>query len=116
LVNKLVTIGANLNPSGVSENVINGFKKQILENANYDLRLIKLMLNEPNVTATQLIHINTPVLIVAGSDDVIKEEHSKLIQKQIQNSEIAIIANATHYVPFEQPKKLNELIFKFLKK
>ena len=28
---------------------------------------------------------------------------------------LAIIPNATHYIPFEQPEKLNELMLNFLK-
>lgn len=116
LVSKLVTIGANLNPSGVSEDFINDLKKQISENEAGNQRLIKLMLNHPDITSKQLIHITNPVLIIAGSDDVIKEEHTKEIQKLILNSELEIIPNATHYIPFEKPKKLNELIFEFLKK
>lgn len=116
LVSKLVTIGANLNPSGVSENIINDLKKQISENETGNQRLIKLMLNQPDITSKQLSLINNPVLIIAGSNDVIKEEHSKAIQELIKDSELEIIPNATHYVPFEQPKKLNELILEFLRK
>jgi pimeloyl-ACP methyl ester carboxylesterase len=116
LVGKLITIGANLNPSGVSENILNDLKKQISENEAGNQRLIKLMLNQPDITSKQLSHINNSVLIIAGSDDVIKEEHTKEIHKLIQDSELEIIQNATHYAPFEQPKKLNELLLEFLRK
>ena len=73
------------------------------------------MLNHPDITSNQLSVITNPVLVVAGSDDVIKDEHTRLIHKLIRNSELAIIPNATHYIPFEQPDKLNELMLNFLK-
>lgn len=73
LVSKLITIGANLNPSGVNEKIINDFKKQISDNQTDNQRLTKLMLNQPDITSKQLSHINNPVLIIAGSNDVIKQ-------------------------------------------
>ncbi len=117
LVNKLITIGANLNPSGVEEELINTFKKQLSANeAGTNPRLVKLMLNHPNITNTQLHQINNPVLVMAGSNDVIKAVHTETIQKGIANATMEIIPNASHYVPFEQPEKINALILKFLQK
>ena len=84
------------------------------ENAN--LRLIELMLNEPNITKLELNKIQNPVLVIAGEKDEVKESHTKEIQQNISKAELLIIPNSTHYVPFEQPKILNEAILKFLKK
>ncbi|MCT3906983.1 alpha/beta fold hydrolase [Elizabethkingia anophelis] len=116
MVNRIVTIGANMNPAGVKETLIELFKKQIIANdPKTNPRLVKLMLNHPDIKSNQLSVITNPVLVVAGSDDVIKDEHTRLIHKLIRNSELAIIPNATHYIPFEQPEKLNELMLNFLK-
>ncbi|GGG63648.1 alpha/beta fold hydrolase [Epilithonimonas arachidiradicis] len=115
LVNKLVTIGANLDPCGVDENLIKTFQQQLAENTG-NPRLIKLMLNHPNINYKELMNIHNPVLVIAGSNDVIKPEHTNLINSFIKNSELAIIPNSTHYVPFEQPEKLNDIILNFLKK
>ncbi|PYF72710.1 alpha/beta fold hydrolase [Pedobacter nutrimenti] len=116
LVAKLVTIGANLNPSGVDKAIMDGFKQQLSENKMTDPRLLKLMLSQPDIASGQLDRIKNPVLIIAGSKDVIREEHTRFIHQQIRNSELEIIPNSTHYVPFEQPERLNELILKFLGK
>ncbi|WP_316803676.1 alpha/beta fold hydrolase [Pedobacter nototheniae] len=117
MVKKLITIGANLNPAGVEEEVINALKLQASENkAGTNLRLVNLMLNHPHISTEAIGNIKNPVLIMAGRNDVIKEEHTKLIHNAIQNSELQIIADATHYVPFEQAEKLNNLILDFLKK
>ncbi|MDX8566398.1 alpha/beta fold hydrolase [Elizabethkingia sp. HX XZB] len=116
MVNRIVTIGANMNPAGVKETLIEQLKKQVAGNdPKTNQRLIQLMLNHPDIKSNQLSLITNPVLVVAGSDDVIKDEHTRLIHKLIRNSELAIIPNATHYIPFEQPEKLNELMLKFLK-
>lgn len=116
MVNRVVAIGANMNPVGVKEKLIESLKKQIAGNdPKTNQRLIQLMLDHPDIKSNQLSLITNPVLIVAGSDDVIKDEHTRLIHKLIRNSELAIIPNATHYIPFEQPEKLNELMLNFLK-
>ncbi|WP_407535075.1 alpha/beta fold hydrolase [Elizabethkingia miricola] len=116
MVNRIVTIGANMNPAGVKETLIEQVKKQVAGNdPKTNQRLIQLMLNHPDIKSNQLSLITNPVLVVAGSDDVIKDEHTRLIHKLIRNSELAIIPNATHYIPFEQPEKLNELMLNFLK-
>ena len=114
-VSKLITIGANLNPKGVKEDLIKVFQNQISEQKG-NQRLIKLMLNHPNITTNELRKIQNPVLIVAGSDDVIKEEHTELIHQSIGGSELEIILNASHYIPFEQPDKLSKIITMFLQK
>ena len=117
LVNKIVTIGAVLNPNGVSKELIENLKNLANNpSESTNLRLIELMLNEPNITKLELNKIQNPVLVIAGEKDEVKESHTKEIQQNISKAELLIIPNSTHYVPFEQPKILNEAILKFLKK
>ena len=115
MVKKIVTIGANLKPSGVKDSLIAVFKKQLETDNLQNHRLIKLMLEHPNIDVAQLKLIRNPVLVIAGSDDVIKPSHTKLIADQISGAKLEIIPNATHYVPFEQPRQLNKAILDFLK-
>ena len=116
LINKIVTIGAVLNPNGVKDELIENFKNLANKpSETTNLRLIELMLNEPNITKSELNKIQNPVLVIAGEKDEVKEEHTKEIQQNIKNAELLIIPNSTHYVPFEQPKVLNEVILKFLR-
>jgi len=117
LINKLVVIGAVLNPFGVQDKLIDDFKNQI-DNPSQSTneRLIRLMLNHPAINYYNLQKISNPVLIIAGEKDVVKKEHTEEIQKSIPKSDLQIIPNASHYVPFEYPKVLNETILKFLEK
>jgi len=115
-VNKIITIGANLEPAGVKDSLINTFKKQLsIDSLPRNHRLIRLMLEHPHITSQQLQSVDCPVLVIAGSDDVIKPEHTQLIADKIKKSQLQIIPNATHYVPFEQPNQLNKIILQFLK-
>ena len=117
IINKIVTIGAVLNPNGVSEELIGSLKNLANKpSENTNSRLIELMLNEPNITKSELNKIQNPVLVIAGEKDEVKESYTKEIQQNISKAELLIIPNSTHYVPFEQPKILNEAILKFLKK
>jgi pimeloyl-ACP methyl ester carboxylesterase len=115
MVKKVVAIGANLNPSGVKDSLIAVFKKQLETVGQKNNRLIRLMLEQPNITAKQLKLIQNPVLVVAGGDDVIKPEHTRFIAEQIIRAKLEIIPNATHYVSFEQSHQLNQIIVNFLK-
>lgn len=115
-VNKIIAIGANLEPAGVKDSLINTFKKQLsADSLPRNHRLIRLMLEHPHITSQQLQSIDNPVLVIAGSDDVIKPEHTQLIADKIKKSQLQIIPNATHYVPFEQPDQLNKIMLNFLK-
>lgn len=115
LVNKLIVVGANLNPEGIETKTLDIFKKQLEIKDVPNQRLIKLMVQQPHIETNQLKTIKNPVLVIAGSNDVIKEEHTKLINSSIPNSQLLIVPDSSHYVPFEKPDLLNKSIIKFLK-
>jgi pimeloyl-ACP methyl ester carboxylesterase len=101
----LSAIGANDESCRRKRNINRATQKQVAGNdPKTNQRLIQLMLNHPDIKSNQLSLITNPVLVVAGSDDVIKDEHTKLIHKLIRNSELAIIPNATHYIPLNSLK------------
>lgn len=116
MVKKLVTIGANLNPEGVDEELIRTLKERLNGVKNRkDGRLIRLMLNCPHIKPLELAKIENKVLVIAGEEDVIKLEHTKLISSSIQQSQLEIIPDASHYIPWEKPKLLNKKICDFMK-
>jgi len=117
ITNKLVTIGANTSPVGVKEEVLEYLKTNYKSTDNLkDRRRINLLINHPNIKKEELQKIANPVLVIAGDNDVIKEEHTKELKEMIRNSELEIIKNSTHNVTFDQPEILNERILKFLEK
>ncbi|CEJ70580.1 hypothetical protein BN1195_02907 [Chryseobacterium oranimense G311] len=54
--------------------------------------------------------------MIAGDRDVIKQEHTEMIAKQIPNAELKIYKDATHMIPFENADELNKDIVEFLGK
>jgi pimeloyl-ACP methyl ester carboxylesterase len=122
-LNKLITIGANAFPEGVDERLISHMKNQLLvlniENKSgkfNERRLVEIMLNEPHISKKDLAKIQSPVLVIAGDKDVIKQDHTEMISKQIPHAELKIYKNATHMIPFENADELNADISRFLGK
>lgn len=122
-LNKLITIGANVQPDGVDERLVDHMKNQLLvleadrnpEKYN-EIKLLKIMLKEPNINKTSLNTIKSPVLIIAGENDVIKREHTAFIAEQIPNAKMKIYRKATHFIPFENAEELNNDILDFVGK
>ncbi|MDP9961127.1 alpha/beta fold hydrolase [Chryseobacterium lathyri] len=122
-LNKLIVIGANASPEGVDERLISHMKTQLLvlnvenkpEKFN-ERRLVTIMLKEPHISRKELSKIENPVLVIAGDKDVIKQDHTEMMAKQIPHAELKIYKNATHMIPFENADELNADILKFLEK
>ncbi|BFO64806.1 alpha/beta fold hydrolase [Chryseobacterium sp. KCF3-3] len=122
-LNKLIAIGANAFPDGVDDRLTDHFENKMLvmkelkdpEKFN-EQRLLKIMLTQPRIEKKDLNKIGSKVLVIAGDKDVIKQEHTELIAKEIPNAELKIYSNATHMIPFENADQLNTDILNFLGK
>ena len=58
--------------------------------------LDRLMLEEPDIDASELARIQIPVLVLAGSSDIIKPAHTKLIAESLPYSQLRIIEGEDH--------------------
>ena len=115
-VKRLAVMGANLynNSSSVKPWVNKMLNKELKkEDDTFRIRMINLLLTEPNVNAEDLKKISCPVLVMAGSDDVIKEEHTKLIAGNIPKSQLVIFPKGNHYEPWERPERFNKTVNTF---
>ena len=74
-----------------------------------------LMEDQPNIDPVDLQNIKSPVLIIAGDRDMIREEHSVLIYQNIPKSQLWIIPARTHFAPINQSGLFNEKVYRFLK-
>ncbi|MFN4364726.1 MAG: alpha/beta fold hydrolase [Chryseobacterium hispalense] len=116
MVNKLVVIGANTSPQAIDDTFISSVKKRFENSTDIlEKRRLNLMINHPNIQANDLKKIENPVLVIAGSHDLVKIEDTKLIHRNISNSILLVVPDATHNVPLEKPDIVNEEIFNFLK-
>ena len=58
--------------------------------------------------------IQAKTLVIAGTRDVIKEEHTRLIASRIPRSELAFI-KGNHFIANKQPGRFNQAVLEFLK-
>ena len=123
-VKKLAIMGANLyNDKTTVEEKINkqllDQKKRLLTQEGpknkFALEMIDLLLYQPNIKPEDLGSIKCPTLVMAGSKDAIKGEHTKLIARSIPSSQLVIFDRGTHYEPMENPKRFNKTVLEFFK-
>ena len=120
LVEKLVLNGANLYYDGLVDWLCReiGEKWHRLKDnwepeARREWELQDLMMTQPNLDPARLGVLTMPVLVVAGDDDVIREEHTRLIADSIPGSRLAILPG-DHYVARRNPEAFNPLVLDFL--
>jgi len=75
----------------------------------------RMMEFQPHITAADLHRIKVPVLVISSDRDVIKEEHTLFIYKNIPMADLCFIPGETHHVPKENAALFNLLVDKFLK-
>lgn len=80
-----------------------------------ELKVTGLLVREPHIELTSLATITAPTLVMAGDHDLIREEHTIAIYQQIPNAQLAILPNATHMVPFDDPATFNGVVERFLR-
>ena len=76
--------------------------------------MLGLMVTQPNINPTELNKIKVPALVIVGTDDMIKQSHSRLIAESIPNCKFSVI-EGDHFIAGKSYKKFNEEILKFLK-
>lgn len=118
-VNKLIAMGANINPQGLKDldgmfNTIKELKKGNDGKNDLFISLYKLMAYYPKLNYDDLKVIKAKTLIMAGDRDVIKNVHTIKMYEAIKGAQLAILPNETHYFPEENPSFFNELVLKFL--
>ncbi len=121
-LDRLILNGANLNPSGVKRTIQIpieiGYKiarkfANKNDSAKQNAEMLGLMVNDPNVMPEELIGISAKTLVIAGTKDMIKEEHTRLIAASIPNSELVFI-RGNHFIASKRPEEFNRVVLQFL--
>lgn len=126
-VSKLAITGANLQPdtSAVFPEVIamvqpmyNNLKDITAKTARDKARwkLIRLLLDEPHIPLSDVQKIKCPTLVIGGDHDVIKEEHTMQIYKNIAKSYLWIVPNSGHSTPINFKDVFNTTVDDFFQK
>ena len=121
-VGKLVLNGANLDAGGVKPSVqlpiVMGYRMASFfgrwsEQARRNAEMLGLMVNDPNIAPEELAELRVPTLVVAGTRDMIKEEHTRLIARNIPGARLAFV-EGDHFVAAGNPEEFNKVVRRFL--
>jgi pimeloyl-ACP methyl ester carboxylesterase len=75
---------------------------------------LRLMEFQPHISAADLQKIDIPVLVMSCDRDLIKEEHTFFIYKNIRKANLCIVPGERHGIARENPQLFNMLADKFL--
>jgi len=126
-VKKLAVTGANLWPDTTA--VFNDVEQLVLPEYNSakamtnktpqqkaGWKLLRLLVEEPHISLTDLHKISVPALVIGGDHDVIKPEHTLLIAQNIPNSYLWILPNSGHSTPIIYKDDFNKQVDDFFSK
>ena len=121
-VNRLVLNGANLNAKGVKPSIqipieigykfANMFARKSPE-AKQNTEMLGLMVNDPNVQPAELSAIKAKTLVIAGTNDMIKDAHTRLIAQNIPDSKLVLI-KGNHFIANKCSEAFNRAVLEFL--
>lgn len=89
-------------------------KRKACERNIHQKELLSLMLFEPWIRPELLHRLKMPVLVIAGSDDMIRERHTRRIVRSLPNARLRLL-EGTHFVAAENPDAFNQCVASFLK-
>lgn len=121
-VKALILNGGNLNPKGVKRTtqipIELGYKiarrfAAKSPDAKKSAEMLGLMVNEPNIEPTELSKITAPTLVICGSNDMIKESHTREIADNIPHAKLSII-KGNHFIANKRYLAFNKEVDRFL--
>lgn len=121
-VARLILNGANLNPGGVKRSVqlpievgyrlAKAAGKKSPE-AHQHAERLGLMVNEPHISPEMLNKLSVRTLVIAGTRDMIRREHTRLIYESLPNGALKLIPG-DHFIANQQPEAFNGAVLDFL--
>lgn len=123
-VKKMAITGANLVPDSTAvpqqiwDMVMPSYtmlkqKKTKTDQENGSYKLLRLLVEQPHIPLTDLHTIKCPALVIGGDHDVIKIEHTLLIQKNILQSYLWILPASGHSTPIVYKDDFNTVVDRF---
>ena len=129
-VKKIAAFGANLSPDkallypSIVEQIHHDrkqakemiLKKDTTKNRLLIKQLNRLMEYQPHISGDDLKKIKSPVLILSCDRDVIREEHTLFIYRNIPEANLCIFPGETHWITSENPGLFNSTVAEFFSK
>lgn len=121
-VKKLIINGANLYPKGMKKTTLlavyfdfalASFIALFDKRAVRKKEMLDLMTGQPNISTVELKKINIPTLVIAGTNDMIKDSHTELIASSIPLAR-KIIIQGNHFIAKQNSETFNAAVYAFL--
>ena len=122
-VDRLILNGANLNADGVKRctqipieigyRIARRFSARS-DSARRNAEMLGLMVNDPDVSPEDLAGIRAKTLVIAGTRDMIREEHTRMIAECIPDSRLVFL-KGTHFIANRHPGEFNRAVLDFLR-
>lgn len=130
MVDHLILNGANLNIRGMKLSVqipiMAAYRKELLvarvcrrlnpwrgAKAWRRVEVLGLMINDPNIPVQALHRLSMPVLVIAGTKDMIRRSHTRQIGREIPGAQ-TVLVQGNHFVARNNPEAFNRQVKKFL--
>ena len=123
-VDRLILNGANLNAGGVKRStqipieigyrIARSFAGKS-DSAKRNAEMLGLMVNDPNVLPEELSGIQAKTLVIAGTRDMIKETHTRMIADSIPDAELVFV-RGNHFIANRHPEEFNRAVLDFLQR
>ncbi len=123
-VDRLILNGGNLNAGGVKRKIQIpieiGYRIALRfagkkDSAKAKSELLGLMVNDPDIDPKELPDIRAKTLVIAGTNDMIQESHTRLIASAIPNAELVFL-KGDHFIAGKKPEGFNRAVLEFLEK
>jgi pimeloyl-ACP methyl ester carboxylesterase len=79
-------------------------------------KIFRMASTEPTLTTADLAKVAARTLVMVGDDDMISDEHTLLLYRNIPDSELAVVPGTSHALIIEKPSLCNQIILDFLTK
>ena len=123
-VDRLILNGANLNAGGVKRStqipieigyrIARSFAGKS-DSAKRNAEMLGVMVNDPNVLPEELSGIQAKTLVIAGTRDMIKETHTRMIADSIPDAELVFV-RGNHFIANRHPEEFNRAVLDFLQR
>ena len=121
-VEKLILNGGDLSPAGVKAHVqlpiVLGWAAaslcaRLFPGARPNAELLSLMVTQPHIDPAELGRLSMPVLVIAGSRDMIRESHTRSIAAAIPGARLVILPG-DHFLAQKNSAAFNRAVEQFL--
>ena len=125
-VKKLAITGANLRPDNTAVfpevwDLVRPAYTELKDKTNKNagerngFKLLRLLIEQPNIPAASLSNVQCPTLVIGGDHDVIREEHTMEIFQHLPRAYLWIMPNSGHATAIVYADEFNQKVEVFFK-